>query len=61
MENNCHVGEDSIQRDYSSDETDRQSLCKHENVTLYEEGHRCLFCFLEFKPLWSITCEEREK
>ncbi len=55
MESNCHVGGDSIQRDYSSDETYRQSLCKHESVNLYPEGHRCLLCFDGFMSRKEIT------
>ena len=27
------------------------SDCKHRNIKLYEEGHRCMECFDEFVPV----------
>ena len=34
--------------------------CKHRNIKLYDEGHRCMECFDEFVPKWQLNASRSE-
>ena len=39
---------------YDTPKEARSCCCKHDHVTLYDEGHRCVKCFAEFTPMAQV-------
>ena len=35
------------------------SDCKHRNIKLYDEGHRCMECFEEFTPMAQVDAIQK--